>query len=159
MPVFLTPQTTFGWANTFLFSVSLPLFPFIPSLSDIQDWSNFAQSASAVVHADRGYGRQRRVPQMLARGPFNSWGYDKGISAEMTQTGDGQWELEIMSTWPSFVQLNVFGYDDFYYGDVDGDGVLDRLPPNTAAPVYCNLSAPPRPHISWTLVVNDANLT
>jgi alpha-1,3-glucan synthase len=128
-------------------------------LNDIQDWSNFAQSASSVVHADRGYGHQRRVPQMLARGPFNSWGYDKGISAEMTQTSDGQWELEIMSTWPSIVQLNVFGYDDFYYGDVDGDGVLDRLPPNTAAPVYCNLSAPPRPHISWTLVVNDADLT
>jgi alpha-1,3-glucan synthase len=128
-------------------------------LNDIQDWSSFAQSTSSVVHADRGYGQQRRVPQLLARGPFNSWGYDKGISAEMTQTGDGQWELEIMSTWPTIVQLNVFGYDDFYYGDVDGDGVLDRLPPNTAAPVYCNLSAPPRPHISWTLVVNDADLT
>lgn len=159
MPAFLTPRTTFGRANTFLFNVSVPLLPFIPSLNDIQDWSNFAQSASSVVHADRGYGHQRRVPQMLARGPFNSWGYDKGISAEMTQTSDGQWELEIMSTWPSIVQLNVFGYDDFYYGDVDGDGVLDRLPPNTAAPVYCNLSAPPRPHISWTLVVNDADLT
>ncbi|KAN0123743.1 glycosyltransferase [Russula decolorans] len=125
----------------------------------VQYWSSFAQAASSVVHADRGYGQQRRVPQLLARGPFNSWGYDKGISAEMTQTGDGQWELEIMSTWPTIVQLNVFGYDDFYYGDVDGDGVLDRLPPNTAAPVYCNLSAPPRPHISWTLVVNDADLT
>jgi alpha-1,3-glucan synthase len=128
-------------------------------LNDIQDWSNYAQSTSAVVHADRGYGHQRRVPQLLARGPFNSWGYDKGISAEMTQTGDGQWELEVMSTWPTILQLNVFGYDDFYYGDVDGDGVLDRLPPNTAAPVYCNLSAPPKPHISWTLVVNDADLT
>jgi alpha-1,3-glucan synthase len=159
MPAFSTPRTTFGRANTFLFSVSLPLLPFIPSLNDIQDWSSFAQAASSVVHADRGYGQQRRVPQLLARGPFNSWGYDKGISAEMTQTGDGQWELEIMSTWPTIVQLNVFGYDDFYYGDVDGDGVLDRLPPNTAAPVYCNLSAPPRPHISWTLVVNDADLT
>ncbi len=89
------------------------------------------QSASAVIHADRGYDHQRRVPQLLARGPFNSWGYDKGISAEMKQSGDGQWELEIMSTWPSVVQLNVFGYDDFYYGDVDGDGVLDRLPPNS----------------------------
>jgi alpha-1,3-glucan synthase len=159
MPAFSTPRTSFGRANTFLFSVSLPLLPLIPSLNDIQDWSNYAQSTSAVVHADRGYGHQRRVPQLLARGPFNSWGYDKGISAEMTQTSDGQWELEVMSTWPTILQLNVFGYDDFYYGDVDGDGVLDRLPPNTAAPVYCNLSAPPRPHISWTLVVNDADLT
>src|ERR1700679_564130 len=123
MPASLTPRTAFGRANTFLFSVRLPLLPFIPSLNDIQDWSNVGQSASSVVHADRAYGQQRRVPQLLARGPFNSWGYDKGISAEMTQTGDSQWELEIMSTWPSIVQLNVFGYDDFYYGDVDGDGV------------------------------------
>jgi alpha-1,3-glucan synthase len=77
----------------------------------------------------------------------------------MTQTGDSQLELEIMSTWPTFVQLNVFGYDNFYYGDVDNVGVLDLLPPNTDAPVYCNLSAPPKPHISWMLVVNDADLT
>jgi alpha-1,3-glucan synthase len=118
-----------------------------------------ANSAGVVVHADRGYGLQRRVPQFLVRGPFNSWGFDKGISSQMTQNSQGKWELEIMSTWPTYVQLNVFGYDDFYYGDVDGDGVLDRLPPNTAAPVYCNISAPPHPHVSWTLVVDDSDLT
>ena len=159
IPVFSTARITFGRANTFLCSVSLLLPLFVPSLSDTQDWSEFAKSTSAVVHADRGYSHERRVPQFLARGPFNSWGYDKGVTSKMEQTGDGQWELEIMTTWPSFVQLNVFGYDDFYYGDVDGDGVLDRLPPNTAAPVYCNISAPPKPHISWTLVVNDADMT
>jgi alpha-1,3-glucan synthase len=118
-----------------------------------------AQSAAAVVHADRGYGQQRRVPQFLVRGPFNSWGFDKGISSLMKQNSDGKWELEIMHTWPTYVQLNVFGYDDFYYGDVDGDGVLERLPPNTVAPVYCNISAPPHPHVSWTLVVDDSDLT
>jgi len=118
-----------------------------------------AQSAAAVVHADRGYSQQRRVPQFLVRGPFNSWGFDKGISSQMTQNSEGKWELEIMHTWPTYVQLNVFGYDDFYYGDVDGDGVLERLPPNTVAPVYCNISAPPHPHVSWTLVVDDSDLT
>jgi alpha-1,3-glucan synthase len=96
---------------------------------------------------------------MLARGPFNSWGFDKGISAKMTHTSHGKWELEIMSTWPTYVQLNVFGYDDYYYGDVDGDGVLDRLPPNTAAPNYLNISAPPHPHLAWTLVVDDTDMT
>lgn len=118
-----------------------------------------AKSAAAAVHADRGYSQKRRVPQFLVRGPFNSWGFDKGISSQMAQNGDGKWELEIMHTWPTYVQLNVFGYDDFYYGDVDGDGVLERLPPNTAAPVYCNISAPPHPHVSWTLVVDDSDLT
>lgn len=117
------------------------------------------QSAAAVVHADLGYGQQRRVPQFLVRGPFNAWGFDKGISSQMTQNSEGKWELEIMHTWPTYIQLNVFGYDDFYYGDVDGDGVLERLPPNTVAPVYCNISAPPHPHVSWTLVVDDSDLT
>ena len=80
-----------------------------------------AKSAAAAVHADRGYSQKRRVPQFLVRGPFNSWGFDKGINSQMAQNGDGKWELEIMHTWPTYVQLNVFGYDDFYYGDVDGD--------------------------------------
>lgn len=63
----------------------------------------------------------------------------------MTKNDKGQWELEIMSRWPASLQLNVFGYDNFFYGDTDGDGVLDRLPPNSAAPNYLNLSAPPHP--------------
>ncbi|KAI0302169.1 modular protein with glycoside hydrolase family 13 and glycosyltransferase family 5 domains [Russula brevipes] len=125
----------------------------------VQYWSDAAKSATTVVHADRGYNTPRRVPQLLVRGPFNQWGFDKGVSSQMTQNSQGEWEVEIMATWPTFVQINVFGYDDFYYGDVDGDGVLDRLPPNTAAPNYVNMSAPPHPHLAWTLVVNDADLT
>lgn len=77
----------------------------------------------------------------------------------MDHNDDGKWELEIMATWPTYVQLNVWGYDDYYYGDVDNDGVLDRLPPNTAAPNYLNLSAPPHPHLAWALLVDDATLT
>ena len=50
-----------------------------------------------------------------------------------------------MDQWPASVQLNVFGYDNFFYGDADGDHVLDRLPPNSAQPNYLNLSAPPYP--------------
>lgn len=39
---------------------------------------------------------------------------------------------KIMARWPTYVQLNVYGYDDYFYGDTDGDGVMDRLPPNSA---------------------------
>jgi len=38
---------------------------------------------------------------------------------------------QINYRWPSYVQLNVYGFDDFFFGDADGDGVLDRLPPNS----------------------------
>jgi alpha-1,3-glucan synthase len=50
-----------------------------------------------------------------------------------------------MAQWPSFVQVNIFGFDDYFYGDIDGDGVMDRLPPNTVAPNYFNMSVPPQP--------------
>lgn len=123
------------------------------------DWSALATSAAVVVHGDRGYSLPRRVPQLLARGPFNQWGFDQGIPAVMDHNDDGKWELEIMASWPTYVQLNVWGYDDYYYGDVDNDGVLDRLPPNTAAPNYLNMSAPPHPHLAWALLVDDSTMT
>ncbi|EJF65933.1 glycoside hydrolase family 13 and glycosyltransferase family 5 protein [Dichomitus squalens] len=125
----------------------------------VQYWSDLAKSATVVVHADHGYSTPRRVPQLLARGPFNQWGFDKGITAQMTQQSSGKWELEIMASWPTYMQINVFGYDNYYYGDIDSDGVLDRLPPNTAAPNYLNISAPPKPHLAWALVVDDQHMT
>lgn len=128
-------------------------------MSYFADWSYLAQTSSVVVHADHDYSIPRRVPQFLVRGVYNQWGIDKGLPYQMTQNSKGLWELEIMDTWPSYVQLNVFGFDNYFYGDVDGDGVLDRLPPNTLSPNYLNMSAPPHPHLAWNLVVDDANLT
>ncbi|KAJ7219301.1 modular protein with glycoside hydrolase family 13 and glycosyltransferase family 5 domains, partial [Mycena pura] len=126
----------------------------------VQYWSQATLSTTAVIHADYGYtGAKRRVPQFLARGPFNSWGFDSGIPSLMTQNADGLWELEIMASWPTYVQLNVWGFDDYYYGDTDGDGILDRLPPNTAAPNYLNMSAPPSPHLAWALLVDDSDMS
>jgi len=77
----------------------------------------------------------------------------------MEKNSDGQWELEIMATWPTYMQLNVWGFDNYYYGDADGDGVLDRLPPNSVAANYLNISAPPAPHLAWSLIVDDATMT
>ncbi|KAJ3541757.1 hypothetical protein NM688_g6042 [Phlebia brevispora] len=125
----------------------------------VQYWSALATAATVVIHADRDYPKPRRVPQFLARGPFNEWGFDQGIPAQMDHNDEGKWELEIMATWPTYVQLNVWGFDDYYYGDVDNDGVLDRLPPNTAAPNYLNMSAPPPPHLAWALIVDDTSMT
>jgi alpha-1,3-glucan synthase len=123
------------------------------------DWSQATLSTSAMVHADIGAKVPRRVPQFLARGPYNVWGFDSGLPSQMTQNEDGLWELEIMAIWPSYIQLNVWGYDDYFYGDYDGDGVLDRLPPNSLAPSYLNMSAPPSPHLAWTVIVDDATMT
>ena len=77
----------------------------------------------------------------------------------MEQNSDRKWELDIMDGWPSTIQLNVFGNDDYFYGDTGGDGVLDRLPPNSLALNFVNMSAPPKPHLSWTLIVDNATMT
>ena len=128
--------------------------------NSLVDWSQTTLSAAQVVHVDRGFsGKARRYPQFLVRGPFNNWGFDKGIENLMKQNDDGLWELEIMAAWPTFMQLNVWGFDDFFYGDMDGDGILDRLPANTVAPNYLNISAPPAPHLAWSLLVDDATMT
>ena len=74
----------------------------------------------------------------------------------MQQNEQGDWMIDITTGWPSYVQLNVFGNDNFYYGDSNNDGVVERLPPNSVAPNYLNMSAPPYPALAWTLVVNDA---
>ena len=39
------------------------------------------------------------------------------------------------------------------------DSLLDRLPPNSAAPNYVNMTTPPKPYLAWTLIVDDATLS
>ena len=125
----------------------------------LSDWSAATGSASAVVHADFQYGTPRRVPRFLARGDFNRFGVDSDVPSTLTQNSDGKWELDIMDGWPSSIQLNVYDFDDYFYGDTDGDGVLDRLPPNSLAANYVNMSAPPKPHLSWALIVDDTTMS
>ena len=48
----------------------------------------------------------------------------------MAHTPKGKWELEAMDNWPACLQLNAFGCDGYFDGGTDGDGILDRLPPN-----------------------------
>ena len=71
--------------------------------------------------------------------------FDSDVPSTFTQTSDGKWELDIMGGWPSSIQLNVFDFDNYFYGDTDGDGVLDRLPSNSLAVNFVHMSAPPKP--------------
>ncbi|KAJ3991295.1 hypothetical protein F5050DRAFT_1890359 [Lentinula boryana] len=62
----------------------------------------------------------------------------------MTQNSDGQWELEIVAQWP----ILMHGFDYYHYGDTDGD-----------APNYLNMSAPPFPHLAWSLIIYNSTMT
>lgn len=169
----------------------------------VQYYSNISGSAAPIVHADddvykASNGAQRRVPRMLARGTYNQFGYDQGLQASFKQVGtSGDWELpvrshltfapselpsdallflcseQILTQFPSLVQINHYGFDDFFYGDADGDGIIDRLPPNSLStstwllkrtfeshcfqigPNYLNMTAPPRHKLGWTITIND----
>ncbi|CED84111.1 alpha--glucan synthase [Phaffia rhodozyma] len=123
----------------------------------VQYYSNISGSAAPIVHADADYtGGQRRVPRVLARGTYNQFGYDQGLQASFKQVDDsGNWEMPLLTIFPTLMQINHFGFDDYFYGDADGDGVLDRLPPNSLTPNYLNLTAPPRNKLGWTIQVND----
>ncbi|WWD19870.1 hypothetical protein CI109_104338 [Kwoniella shandongensis] len=122
----------------------------------VQYYSAIAGSSNQLVHADANWnGGNRRWPQLLARGKFNTWGYDLGASASFALASDNTWEFPLSAAWPSFIQLNVWAYDDYFYGDVDADGVIDRFPPNSQAANYLNMSVPPAPHLAWNVVVDD----
>lgn len=76
------------------------------------------------------------------------FGYDQGVPATFKATEDGTWTLPVMDRWPSLIQVNIFGFDDYFLGDADGDGVIDRLPPNSLTANYFNSSSL-LPSILW----------
>ncbi|KIK62214.1 glycosyltransferase family 5 protein [Collybiopsis luxurians FD-317 M1] len=115
-------------------------------------WSEATLTAENIAHADWDYsGLPCCVHQFLARGVFNQWGNDRRIDSQFkfVLNLDAKWELKIMTSWPSDVQLNV-NILDYYCSDMDSDGILDWLPPNTEAPNYVNMSADDLT-LMWTL--------
>jgi alpha-1,3-glucan synthase len=108
----------------------------------------------------------RRFPHLFVQGEFNDFGTDVGVDSEMTLHNDGQWSYELMTEWPMELQVNEWGLDpngkidsSFLFGDVDGDKVLDRLPPSTLAPATLKFNGtPPSPFLSWQLSINDGTL-
>nr|KIR88547.1 alpha-1,3-glucan synthase [Cryptococcus tetragattii IND107] len=123
----------------------------------VQYYSNIAGSANHQIHGDANWAHgHRRWPQLLARGSFNTWGYDLGADSSFALVEDGTWEIPLSSAWPAYIQLNVWAFDDYFYGDVDGDGVIDRLAPNAQSANYLNMSIPPAPHLAWNVIVDDA---
>lgn len=134
----------------------------------VQYWSQLLGSSSFVQHGDSQYsGAPRRFPHLWANGKFNQYGYDTGYKNALARTQDGLLEWHYMDEWPGQVQLNVWGMnpdgqpdETYVYGDIDGDFVLDRLPPSNLAPNMINVTdPPPMPYLSYKIVVRDADIT
>ncbi|ORY57893.1 alpha-1,3-glucan synthase [Pseudomassariella vexata] len=132
----------------------------------VQYWSQLLGSSSFVQHGDFSFKTPRRFPHLFANGPFNQFGFDAGLRNELTLVSASQWEWHFMDEWPSRFQLNVWGMNpdmqpdqSFVYGDIDGDFVLDRLPPSSLVESAVNVTdVPPSPYLSYRLVLNDGAL-
>ncbi|KAJ3781651.1 glycoside hydrolase family 13 and glycosyltransferase family 5 protein [Lentinula aff. detonsa] len=138
----------------------------------VQYWSQSTLSSATIVHADSTdyTGPPRRLPGLLARGEFNEWGNNLGVNSRFTLVPHPSlgtvWELELMTTWPSFIQLSPFTSSppssslatSYTYGDTDSDSTLDRLPPNSESPNYLNMSQPPYPFLGYSILVDDRTM-
>ncbi|KAK7732518.1 hypothetical protein SLS53_008403 [Cytospora paraplurivora] len=143
----------------------------------VQYWSQMAGSSDHIQHGDlvtSSTQQPRRWPHAFVLGSWNTWGYDNGLDNSMRltspSTDDGNtsgsnWVFDLAAEWPTHIQVNIWGMNPdglpdktMEFGDVDGDGVLDWLHPDTLANNVINITnGPGMPYVGWRLLVNDGN--
>ena len=132
----------------------------------VQYWSRLAGSSDHVQHADLGLGfLQRQFPHVFLEGLFNQNGFDGGVSNQMQMTNENIWTFDFVHEWPAQVSLNLWGINPDgqpdvtrVYGDIDGDFVLDRIPPYSLIDNVINITdPPPSPFLGWQIALNDAD--
>ena len=132
----------------------------------VQYWSRLAGSSDHVQHADLGIGsRQRQFPNVFLEGAFNQHGYDGGVANQMVMKNNNIWTFDFINEWPAQVSVNLWGTNPDgqpdhtrVYGDIDGDHVLDRIPPYSLINNVINITdPPPSPFLGWEMTLNDAD--
>lgn len=132
----------------------------------VQYWSRLASSSDHVQHGDLGIGsHQRQFPNVFLEGVFNRHGYDGGIANQMQTRNNNVWSIDFVYEWPTQVSVNLWGMNPDgqpdqtrVYGDIDGDYVLDRIPPYSLINNVINITdPPPAPFLGWRITLNDAN--
>ncbi|KAH8702491.1 putative alpha-1,3-glucan synthase [Talaromyces proteolyticus] len=135
----------------------------------VQYWNRLTGSSSHYQHGDLNWNDKppRRFPNFWLQGEFNQFGYDSGYRNKMHLSNlSGQWEFNFMAEWPTRVALNAWGMNDDgqpdnaqIYGDIDGDMILDRIPPISLLSNFINVTDPPPwPYLSWKLSLDDGNI-
>ncbi|KLJ13241.1 alpha-1,3-glucan synthase [Blastomyces silverae] len=134
----------------------------------VEYWSRMTGSSSHVQHGDLDWpsSKPRRFPHLFWNGPYNQYGYDAGLKNHMVQDDKGIWKFRFMTEWPALAQVNVWGINpdgkpdqSFVFGDIDGDSVLDRLPPSSLSKTVINITnPPPLPYLAWLFSLDDGTL-
>jgi len=128
-------------------------------------WSRMTGSSDHVQEADLDDSvPPRRFPHLFWQGPYNQYGFDAGLKNKITQDpNNGLWKFNFMTEWPALAQINIWGMNPDgqpdqtgVLGDIDVDGVLDRLPPSSLSSVTVNITDhPPIPYLAWQFVLDD----
>ena len=134
----------------------------------VQYWSRLAGSSDHVQHGDIGTkDTPRRFPHFFLHGVFNQYGFDAGYANEMYQDAkDKLWKFNFMGEWPVQVALNAWGMNPDgqpdqtrVYGDIDGDMVLDRIPPLSLIQNLINITeSPPSPYLANQIALDDGSM-
>ncbi|KAL4979952.1 hypothetical protein BDW66DRAFT_147863 [Aspergillus desertorum] len=133
----------------------------------VEYWSKLTGSSSYVQEGDYDTKHQRRFPHLFFNGPYNQDGYDAGLDNEVKQDSDGYWKYRLRVEFPAQGQLNVWGINpdgkldqSFVFGDLDSDGVLDRMPPSSLSSLSIDVTErPPPSFLSWDLWINDGTMS
>lgn len=134
----------------------------------VEYWNRLSGSSDYVQQGDLDWDvdTPRRFPHLFWNGPYNQYGYDAGLKNDLALDKDGRWKIKFMAEWPAKGQINVWGINpdqkpdqSGVYGDADGDGVLDRLPPSSLSAVLINITEhPPHPYLAWQVSLDDGTL-
>ncbi|EEH18163.2 hypothetical protein PABG_00726 [Paracoccidioides brasiliensis Pb03] len=134
----------------------------------VEYWNRMTGSSSYVQQGDLDWhdAKSRRFPHLYWNGPYNQYGFDAGLRNHMVQDEEGIWHFTFMTEWPALAQINVWGINEdgqpdqtFVMGDINGDSILDRLPPSSLAKTVINItSPPPLPYLAWLISLNDGTL-
>lgn len=136
----------------------------------VEYWSRLSGSSAHVQHGDVWTGATstpRRFPHFFLHGLFNQYGFDAGYKNEMAQDPkDGRWKFNFMGEWPIQVALNAWGMNPDgqpdqtrVYGDIDGDYILDRIPPLSLIQNLINITeSPPSPYLANQISLDDGSM-
>ncbi|KAI9931074.1 hypothetical protein ASPWEDRAFT_124272 [Aspergillus wentii DTO 134E9] len=136
----------------------------------VQYFSRLTGSSDYIQEGDYDWedgDSSRRFPHLWWNGPYNQYGYDAGLDANMRyDTNTQRWMYDFVYEWPSVGQVSVWGTgsdgvpdDTEVYGDVGNSSVLLKLAPSYLSSNVINITDPPPfPHLGWTISLNDGNM-
>ena len=70
----------------------------------IRYWGEMTGSMDHVQHGDFSWDTPRRWPHMHVTGEWNQYGLDAGLSDSMRDTGNGDWDFDMMVEYPTDVR-------------------------------------------------------